>query len=113
MLNDSAANHLKTKGGQAFIHNGKAEGLTLTNQPVSALADFILAQSEVFRTAIVIDDTGIKGNIDIKLDCNLTDYVDIVRALRENGLDLVKGEKEMKVLVIRDKQPDTKESSAN
>lgn len=50
----------------------------------------------------IIDETGIEGNLDITMDCVLTDFDSVKQALRANGLDLVKGEKDMQVLVIRD-----------
>lgn len=49
-----------------------------------------------------IDATGIKGKINFTFSANLDDLQDIRRALRENGFDLIKGEKEMQVVVIRD-----------
>jgi thiol-disulfide isomerase/thioredoxin len=49
-----------------------------------------------------VNETGLEANVNIKLNCNLNDLDDVKNALRENGFDLVKGEKEMKVLVIRD-----------
>lgn len=49
-----------------------------------------------------IDATGIIGKIDISLICNFDSFDDVKRALRENGFDLVKGEKEMQVVVIKD-----------
>lgn len=49
---------------------------------------------------VILDETGIKGNIDITIECVTED--DILKSLQENGLSLVPTEKEMKVLVIRD-----------
>jgi hypothetical protein len=46
------------------------------------------------------------GNIDIKTDAVLIEFDDLRKALNKNDLDLVRGKKEMKVLVIRD--PPTK-----
>ena len=50
-----------------------------------------------------IDETGITENFDLKLDAVLTDIADIQRGLQKYGLDLEKSEKEMKVIVIRNK----------
>lgn len=49
---------------------------------------------------VILDETGIEGNIDITMECVTND--DIIRSLHENGLSLVPIEKDMKVLVIRD-----------
>ena len=48
------------------------------------------------------DETGIPWNIDIKFDVLLTDREAVLRELRKNGLDLVEGQRRMKVMVIRD-----------
>jgi hypothetical protein len=50
----------------------------------------------------IIDETGITGNIDIKFDAAVTDFEEVKAALQKQGLDIVPGEKEMKVLVLRD-----------
>jgi thiol-disulfide isomerase/thioredoxin len=49
-----------------------------------------------------INETGIGYNIDIKLDGVLTDFGEMKKNLEKNGLYLVKGEREIKVIVIRD-----------
>lgn len=50
----------------------------------------------------ILDETGITGNIDITLNAVMSDLEDIRKALQQNGLDIVQGEKEMQVLVIRE-----------
>ena len=37
------------------------------------------------------------------MDCMMTDFDDVKKALRANGFDMVPGLRDMKVLVIRDK----------
>lgn len=49
-----------------------------------------------------IDETGIEKSIFIYEDVILTNLNDVRRAINKYGLDIVKGEKEMKVLVFRD-----------
>jgi len=52
----------------------------------------------------IFDSTGIKGNVDINLDCEnciLSDVNDLKKALRANGLDLIATEKSMQVIVVR------------
>jgi hypothetical protein len=70
--------------------------------PVSALINNIWGFNQDERT--FLDETGIQGNIDLEMDCIWTDLNDVKKELRKNGLDLVKGEKKLKVLVIRDPQ---------
>ena len=50
----------------------------------------------------ILDETGINGDIDITVEWLLNDFKSVREALNKNGLDLVKGEKEMKCVVIRD-----------
>src|SRR5882724_1330358 len=50
----------------------------------------------------ILDETGINEPIDITVEWFKNDYNSVRKALQKNGLDLVKGEKEMKVLVIQD-----------
>lgn len=50
-----------------------------------------------------VDETGIKGNIDISFDAVMTDMTDIQRALKMHGLILEKVNKPMKVLVLGDR----------
>ena len=94
---------LKTKGGRPDWKGDNA-GLKMTNMPWNpALV------GNLFRTPglCVIDNTGIKGNIDIDFPVNLTDFEDEKKALKAIGIDVVKAEKEFKVIVIREK-PDQK-----
>ncbi|MBB5440862.1 thiol-disulfide isomerase/thioredoxin [Pedobacter sp. AK017] len=51
---------------------------------------------------VFVDETNSKVKIDINLRCKMDNLEDVKRALSENGFDLVKGEKEMKVVVIKD-----------
>jgi thiol-disulfide isomerase/thioredoxin len=94
---EGAKVRLQTKGGaELYKEIIPRARFTLQNVPIRRL---ILAVSGPSQ-GIVIDETGIVGNIDITLNC--VDLDDIKKSLQENGLELVRGEKEMKVLVIRD-----------
>ncbi len=77
-------------------------GEIIIDKPISSLicAIWYFHQSE----PPIFDETGINGNIDLHFEAIMTDLEDIKKVLRKNGLDLVKGEKEMKVLVIRDQK---------
>lgn len=66
------------------------------NLPVSTLFPIV-----IYKTGdIAIDETGITGNIDLMV--NDIDLEELLRSLRTQGLDLVKGEIKLKTLVIRD-----------
>lgn len=58
----------------------------------------------------VVDFTELQCGINFIQDCYWSDYNDVRRCLKANGLDLVLGTKKMKVLVISDPKP--KETAA-
>jgi hypothetical protein len=96
-----AREKLKTKGQKPFLTKGSpATGFTLTNLPVEDFLDTVT--SYIGDKGPFYDETGINGNIDITLDADLTRFEEIKRELQKHDLDLVKGPKEMQVLVIRD-----------
>jgi len=94
---------LRTRGGARFLSKGTIRaGFTVRNYDMPefiALASDNLPNKE--RLAF-IDETGIEGNIDITLDTDMTCLECVRKELQKHGMDLVKGKKEMKVLVIRD-----------
>jgi thiol-disulfide isomerase/thioredoxin len=90
---------LRTKGGDPQWA-GDFSGFRFINQPMHSLLLEIWSFHQ--RDGVFLDDTGIDYNIDIKFDAILTDISDIKRELQKHDLDLVRGEKEMKVIVIRD-----------
>jgi len=58
-------------------------------------------QAYTFPNEILVDETGIEGYIDVKLEAILTDPEDVRKALLNRGFDLWKSEKPMKVIVLR------------
>lgn len=50
------------------------------------------------------DETGITDNIDVKMEVDMTDFNAIRKGLQRYDLDLVKGERMMTVMVLRDKK---------
>jgi hypothetical protein len=55
-----------------------------------------------------LDETGISGNIDLTLDCILSNWKELKHELNRNGLDLVPGKAMMKVIIIRDNYQSSK-----
>lgn len=101
-----AGKALKTKGkkpGFSMNTNGDAgvAGFEFSNFPMEVLLKTISRYISDNEPPF-FDYTGIKHNIDIKFDALLTDRSQILTTLRQHGLDLVKGDREMHVLVIRD-----------
>lgn len=54
-----------------------------------------------------LDETGILDPIDLIIDADMSQLNGVKRELQKNGLDIVKREREFKVLVIRDPKPKT------
>lgn len=100
-----AREKLKTKGAKPDTYGRRDTGYTWINQPAKYLALMISGFGFDNSKVPVIDETGITGNIDITMSGLQIDFETIRRALRANGLDLIEGRKEMRVLVIRDAPP--------
>ncbi|WP_439697434.1 TlpA family protein disulfide reductase [Mucilaginibacter sp. AW1-7] len=103
--NENAKISLETKGGRTENLNSQNrwQELHLRNITMQQLISWLTSYSGIDRVFdIVSDETNIKSNIDIDLNIVKGDYQSVKEALQKNGLDLEKGEKEMKVLVIRD-----------
>ena len=106
----SARKKLITKGGEPDNGVGDdqkgyksfATGFTLKNQPIDRLLRLITWYLADKTMDPFLDKTGITANIDITIDADLTSWEDINRALKRNGLELVKEKLEMKVIIIMD-----------
>jgi hypothetical protein len=96
-----AKTRLKARGDSTYFEGLPKASFKARNWPFNNLIGMI----RDFNPGIFLDETGIQENVDIDMDCILTDIDDIKKALQSNGLDLVLGEREMKVLVIKDRQP--------
>jgi len=97
----SAIAKLKSKGGSELWTGDTNVSYKARNAPFEKVVNLIRDSND----GIFIDDTGIDFNVDITMDCKdclLTNLPDVKKALMANGLDLIAGEKEMKVLVIKD-----------
>jgi thiol-disulfide isomerase/thioredoxin len=99
IVSDSTRSKLKTKGGPFYSKN-TATGFEERN----IKTQFLLDEIAYFHPnePPLLDETAISTNIDITLDCLATNFDDIKTALALQGLQLVKSERDMHVLVIRD-----------
>jgi thiol-disulfide isomerase/thioredoxin len=101
-IKTGAAKKIETKGGTQFATPGThAAGYSIVNYPAKyllATVTFYIADSN----HPFIDETGVTGNIDFTLKADMTNILDVKKELQKQGFDLVKGVKEMKVLVLRD-----------
>jgi thiol-disulfide isomerase/thioredoxin len=104
VVNEDALKSPKTLGGTEFFKSWNGAGLIAKNWPIQRLIRTIYVSTG--QHLILFNDTGIEGNIDIDLsNCLMSDMNSLKKNLQANGLDLIKGEKEMKVIVVRDPKP--------
>lgn len=96
---DKAQKALKTNGENPFVA-GNPTKIELVNQPMKQLIRLLWGLHQLGSP--FIDETGIEGNIDISLEGMLTDFSTLKKVLKENGIELEKGLKKMKVIVIQD-----------
>jgi thiol-disulfide isomerase/thioredoxin len=97
IASNQAAKKLITKGGPQQVDELTPHvSYQFSNVPMKRLLQYF----GVFTNDIIIDETGILQNIDFTSDC--IDLESLQAFLPTYGLQLVRGEKQMKVLVIRD-----------
>jgi thiol-disulfide isomerase/thioredoxin len=89
---------LRSKGGTVQKQTSHG-GVRLVNQPITVLIESMFAENQLQPP--ILDRTGIDFNIDINLDAIMFDISDIHKALMKYGLNLVKGERDMQVIVLR------------
>lgn len=103
---------LRTKGGEPFWSSERrASGLLCRNQSVinfvDALTSYVERQND---HRPFVDETGIFNSkdapeMDIDLDCDMTDLESIRKAIAKYNLDIVPGERVYTALIIRDATP--------
>jgi hypothetical protein len=101
-----AENKIKTKGGTPYYDGweGKstAAGFTVRNIPLKDYITYLCYYLNEKERHPFIEATGIKSNVDLTIEADLTNLEDVRTALQKVGLDLVRASKKMKVLIIRD-----------
>lgn len=99
---------LKTKGGEpSFEAQGGSfgpGGFTMRNLTMDKFLEFATAYLRAGDKMPIpyFNETDITTKIDITMDCDMTNFEAVVKELQKNGLDLVKGTRKMKVVVIKD-----------
>jgi thiol-disulfide isomerase/thioredoxin len=99
----------KTNGGTPFLwidnymQRTLITGFKLRNAPIDDLVHALRTSFQGKNGSPIINSTNINYNIDISLtDISMIDFEEVKKALNKNGFDLVKGEIEMKTLIITD-----------
>ena len=97
------ASGLKSKGGTPDEWGTPwTYGVKLTNMPMGEMIMALAIFHE--KDPPIIDETGINYNVDLNLVADVYNFEDIRKGFQKLGLDLVKYDKPMKVVVIRDKE---------
>lgn len=102
---DKAKIKLRSKGGPVICtDNGKPwQELSFRNFEMSRFIVSVETYSGVtYNGTPLIDETGIIDKIDIDVDWLKNDLNSVQEALKKNGLELVKSEKDMKCIILRD-----------
>ncbi|HVU56046.1 MAG TPA: TlpA disulfide reductase family protein [Puia sp.] len=94
-----ARKKITTKGGNSSFRINGHLGFSVRNRPMSKLVDYC---RHFNSEEIIMDETGIVGNIDIDLECVPSDLNDLRMALEKNGLILIKDRMDMNAIVIKD-----------
>lgn len=102
---------LETNGGSRSYYgpgsNGykKNEGVSMIKCPYSAITSTLSIFEDMATGHPFIDETGIDKNmlVDFKLTGDITDINNVRPQLKQYGLDIIEAEREVEVLVIRDK----------
>lgn len=93
---------LRTKGGKTKSTLHLPGPRYLRNAPVSYLINRLLGEPGI--RVPVLDETGYTGHIDLELTASLGDLPALRKELRRYHLDLVPVEREINMLIIRDRQ---------
>jgi thiol-disulfide isomerase/thioredoxin len=98
----TARGKIKAKGRHSFKGANIKTGFSAEGLAFKELLNYIRYSNQ---SEVILDESGITGEIDIDMNCEacvLTDILDVKKELQANGLDLLRVERDMKVLVVRD-----------
>jgi len=95
---------LRSKSVEAFISAGSpAGGFTIKKNTVKQLLNILISTLPNEGRLAFFDETDIDYPIDLTMEADMTNIFSVRAELQRNGLDLIKGKRKMKVLVISDK----------
>ncbi len=95
-----ARKHLKSLGSKPETQGDKLGPFSFKNMPFEYLIRRIYSTS-VFDFPI-FNKTNIKGNVDITMNCILSDSTDIIKGLKENGLYIKRTHRKMDAIIVTD-----------
>lgn len=95
-----ASDDVKTKGG-TMVSNGLKTTVILRNAPLEHLIVYLNVNNQ-FTDLNVIDETGYTDNVDLNLS-TVKDLAELKKALQKYGLTLIEEERDLSMLVVRDR----------
>ena len=100
MKKTGASDDLKTKGG-TVVSNLVKTTVILRNAPLEHLIVYLNVNNQ-FTDLNVIDETGYTDNVDLNLG-TVKDLTELKKALQKYGLTLIEEERDLSMLVVRDR----------
>ena len=100
MKKTGASDDLKTKGG-TVVSNLVKTTVILRNAPLEHLIVYLNVNNQ-FTDLNVIDETGYTDNVDLNLG-TVKDLAELKKALQKYGLTLIEEERDLSMLVVRDR----------
>lgn len=76
------------------------------NQPLTEIIRVLVYKIDGINSQLAFDNTGITGPVNLDIKAHIWDYEGIRKSLQEQGLDLIKSTKRMRVLEINDPVPE-------
>ncbi|AFL83605.1 thiol-disulfide isomerase-like thioredoxin [Belliella baltica DSM 15883] len=101
ITDEEKAAQLKTKRSESILKDSFSE-FSMTNRKVSWLISILNIKYLQDLNATLVDKTGLKDNIDLLLQGNMTDIQSIRKALEPYGLDFIPQKEKVPVLLISD-----------
>ena len=103
LVRTGTEDYLKTKGGNPEMKESEeGNSLVIKNRSLKILVAFLAAKKPEDDLPIV-DSSGYEGNIDLAIQANLSDFSAVRKELHRYGLDLIRSEAELDMLIISDK----------
>jgi thiol-disulfide isomerase/thioredoxin len=91
----------KNSGESGDLYKGNTH--YMRNLPLSNLVNKFNTSPPNQMKYFVVDETGYKGNVDLEIPLDYSDFIALNNALKKSGLELTEAEREIEIFVIRDK----------
>jgi len=102
MVSTDQGKELNTKGGQREVADNKYN-FHLQNAPWSFFSSRLQTYYLQTLSTPLIDETKISGNVDLDLIANMSNVTELRAALKKYHVDIVEAERDIDMIVIRDR----------